>query len=530
MTTYRTASDIGDGPTAPGRGDQASLRRNSMTIGHIVFFVVAAAAPLTVVGSLFSVIVGIGNGNGIAGAFLLVSIVLLVFAVGYVAMSRHIVDAGDFYAFVSVGLGRPPGLGAAGLAIFAYTAIQLGLYGAFGYYAHAFFGAHLQLGLTWWAWAFIAMALCLMLGIRRIDLGAKVMGVLLIAETLSIVVVDVAIVIRGGGSGHFTFSPLSPSTTFSGAIGVAVMFCHASFVGFEGTAIYGEESQDPKKSVPRATYAAVLFLGIFYTITAWLVINAFGPGQAVAAAKDDPEGFFFNIGNRLVGGGMQTLLSLLIVTSMFAAIVAFHNNVARYFFALGRQGIIWSRLGRTHSKRQSPWVACCLQTAIAFIVVLGFALAHRDPFLDLFTWLTGIGAVGVILLQSTAGLAIIVFFRRRDLDRRVWNTLIAPILSLCGLLTLLYFAFRNFTTLVGAKGAIATTLLACVFGAFLIGLIAALYLRWKSPMTYQRLGARLQSDLSPETASDPLTTPSEAALFSEARASIDPAAAEPTVG
>ncbi|MDT0264597.1 APC family permease, partial [Jatrophihabitans lederbergiae] len=289
-----------------------------MSTGHIVFFVVAAAAPLTVVGSLFSVIVGIGNGDGIAGAFVLVAVILLVFAVGYVAMSRHIVDAGDFYAFVSVGLGRPPGLGAAGLAIFAYTAIQLGLYGAFGYYAHSFFGNHLHLALTWWAWAFIAMALCLVLGVRRIDLGAKVMGVLLIAETLSIVVVDVAIILHGGNGGNgghgFSFSPFSPSTTFSGAIGVAVMFCHASFVGFEGTAIYGEESHDPTKSVPRATYIAVLFMGFFYAITAWLVINAFGPGLAVKAAQDDPEGFFFTIGQRMVGNGMQTLLSLLIVT------------------------------------------------------------------------------------------------------------------------------------------------------------------------------------------------------------------------
>lgn len=488
-----TSLDATARPVPPEGG----LRRNSMSVGHIVFFVVAAAAPLTVVGSLFSVIIGIGNGDGIAGAFLLVAVVLLIFAVGYVAMSRHIVDAGDFYAFVSVGLGRPAGLGAAGLAIFAYTAIQLGLYGAFGYYANSFFGEHLGLHLSWWAWAFIAMALCLLLGVRRIDLGAKVMGVLLIAETVAIAVVDVAILIHGGGAsstGQLSLEPLSPSATFSGAIGVAVMFCHASFVGFEGTAIYGEESHNPKKSVPRATYIAVVFMGIFYTVTAWLVINAFGKGGATKAAKDDPEGFFFNIAHRMVGGGMQTTLSLLIVTSMFAAIVAFHNNVARYFFALGRQGLLWPALGRTHHKRQSPWVACCLQTAIAFVVVLGFALAKRDPFVDLFTWMTGIGAAGVIMLQSMAGLAIIVFFRRRDLDKRTWNTLIAPLLGFAGLCTLLYLAFKNLSALVGASGAIANTLLACVFGSFAIGFLTALYLRWRSPATYLRLGARLQHE------------------------------------
>jgi amino acid transporter len=465
-----------------------------MSVGHIVFFVVAAAAPLTVVGSLFSVIVGIGNGAGIAGAFFLVSVVLLVFAVGYTAMSRHIVDAGDFYAFVSVGLGRPPGLGAAGLAIFAYTAIQLGVIGAFGYYASAFVDRQLGVSLPWWAWSFVAIAGCLFLGVRRIDLGAKIMGVLLIAETISIVVVDIAIVSHGLNTGHdFTLDPLSPSTTFSGALGVAVMFCHASFIGFEGTAIYGEESKDPKTAVPRATYIAVAFMGVFYTLTAWLVINAFDAGGAVAAARQDPEGFFFNIGDNMVGNGTGTVLSLLIITSLFAAICAFHNNVARYFFALGRQRVLWHRLGETHTTRQSPTLACALQAAIAFVVVAGFAVAGRDPFVDLFTWMTGIGAVGIILVQSLAGLAIIAFFRRRpDLDSRVWNTLIAPILGFVGLMTLLFFAFKNIDTLVGASTGVKSGLLIFLFGSFTVGLVAALRWRATDHDQYLRLGAQLQ--------------------------------------
>lgn len=468
-----------------------------MGVGHIVFFVVAAAAPLTVVGSLFSVIVGIGNGDGIAGAFLLVSVVLLLFAVGYIAMSRYIVDAGDFYAFVSVGLGRPMGLGAAGLAIFAYTAIQLGVIGAVGYYASAFINDHFGLRLPWWFWAFVAIGLCVTLGVRRIDLGAKVMGVLLLVETLAILVVDVGIVVNGAHTGHsFTLQPLSPSATFSGSIGVAVMFCHASFIGFEGTAIYGEESKEPRKTVPRATYIAVGFLGVFYTITAWLVINAFPPGGAVKSAQANPENFFFNIGSRVIGNGMGTLLSLLIITSLFAAVCAFHNNVSRYFFALGRQGVLWHRLGETHPTRQSPAMACVAQASLAAVVVLGFALARRDPFADLFTWMTGIGAVAVILVQCMAGLAIIAFFRRHPYDRRLWNTLVAPILGFAGLLTLLFFAFKNLGALVGASGAIEIGLLMALGASFFVGLVAAVRWRSTSPAKYQRLGAQLQQEFA----------------------------------
>jgi len=63
------------------------------------------------------------------------------------------------------------------------------------------------------------------------------------------------------------------------------MFAHASFIGFEGTAIYGEEAKDPKRTVPRATYAAVIFMGVFYAVTAWLIINAVGADRAVEVAQ-----------------------------------------------------------------------------------------------------------------------------------------------------------------------------------------------------------------------------------------------------
>jgi len=126
-----------------------SLARNQIGVLGIVFFVVAAAAPLTVVVALFPVIIGSGNGIGIAGTFILVAAVLTLFAVGYVAMSRHITNTGAFYAYVTKGLGRPLGLGSASLAIFGYNAIQLGVIGGFGYYAAEFVKSHTDTAIPW---------------------------------------------------------------------------------------------------------------------------------------------------------------------------------------------------------------------------------------------------------------------------------------------------------------------------------------------------------------------------------------------
>ncbi|KMO83078.1 APC family permease [Mycolicibacterium chubuense] len=159
------------------------LARNQIGVLGIVFFVVAAAAPLTVVVALFPVIIGSGNGVGIAGAFVAVAIVLTIFAVGYVAMSKHITNAGAFYAFITRGLGRPMGLGSASLAIFAYNAIQLGVIGGFGYYAAEFTSRHTGFGVPWWVFSGLAMGASLFLGVRQIHAGARVLAVLLTLET-----------------------------------------------------------------------------------------------------------------------------------------------------------------------------------------------------------------------------------------------------------------------------------------------------------------------------------------------------------
>lgn len=464
------------------------LSKNSIGVAGIVFFVVAAAAPLTVVIALFPLIIGGGNGIGIAGAFLAVALVLLVFAVGYVAMSRHVTNAGAFYSYVTLGLGRPAGLGAGSLAIFGYNAIQLGLYGGIGYYSQQLVLDWTGVNAPWWLYSFIAMLLCLVLGINHIHSGARVLGVLLTLETAVVIALNVAILFNSETPlSDYSFEPFAPSTVFAGAVGVALMFAHASFIGFEGSAIYGEEARDPKRTVPRATYVAVIFMGVFYAITAWLVVNALGVDNAVAVAQDTSGSLIFVISDSVLPGAFTAAIHILIITSMFAALLTFHNNVARYLFSLARHGALPAALGSTHPRRQSPHIACVVQTVMVGVVVAVFALAGLDPYTTLFTWMTGIGAMAIILLQFVASVAIFVFFRRNDLDKRFWNTVLAPILGIAGLLPILYFALTGVDVLLGTGGWLAVLLVGMVFASLIGGTAWGFALRRFSPHAYARL-------------------------------------------
>ena len=122
---------------------------------------------------------------------------------------------------------------------------------------------------------------------------------------------------------------------------------------------------------------------------------------------------------------MADIATLLFCTSLFAASLSFHNAVSRYFFALGRAGVLPSVFGRTRGSG-APYVGSIAQTLIAASVVAIFALSDNDPVLELFTWLTNLGALGVIALLALASFAVVGYFSRHPHGETTWTSRIAP--------------------------------------------------------------------------------------------------------
>lgn len=220
----------------------SSLKKGRLGILGIVFFVVAASAPLVGMTGAVPVAMLVGNGAGVPGAYLAVGIILLVFSVGYTAMSNKMTNAGAFFAYVGKGLGTNMGVGSAFVSIVGYLTIQLAVYGFFGYIVGAQIGA-LGLDLPWYVWSLIAWVLVTGLSLLQVDVGAKVLGVLLILEVLSLVIVAIAILANGGPEGWNVGASFAPDAVLAGGIaggaGIAFAFAFASFIGFEATAIYG---------------------------------------------------------------------------------------------------------------------------------------------------------------------------------------------------------------------------------------------------------------------------------------------------
>ncbi|GAB2662267.1 APC family permease [Gordonia jinhuaensis] len=466
--------------------------KRSLSTAKIVFLVVAAAAPLVAMAGTVPLSIGIGNGVGVPGTYLIATVTLLLFAVGYAAMARIVTRGGGFYTYVAEGLGRPAAAAGAVFAMVAYNALVAALAGGVGY----FLTSGLGLPLPWWVCSLAGVALMAFLGYRRIDLSARLLMVLIIAEIVVLSVFDIAVMIELGGRA-FTWSSFSPHEIFSGAPGVALMFAFGSFFGFEAAALYAEESKDPARTVPRATYAAVLVIGGFYLFTSWMMIGAIGADRAREQAADHSGELFLDLSADKLGDIASALFGLMVITSVFASLLSAHNATSRYLLTMGRDGLLPSALGRTHPTYGSPYVASRAQAVLIAVVVAVFAVLGLDPYRQLVSVMSGLSTLGIILLQTLASVAIVVFFRRRR-DPRVFATIVAPVLACVGMALATYFLFANFDVLADSHNPV---MLSMPWVVLALGVIAALYvarLARTSPERYRRLGNAIDSSTSLE--------------------------------
>lgn len=463
-----------------------ALRSGALGTADIAFFVVSAAAPLTVMAGVAPLAILLG-GIGAPVGYLLAGITLAVFAVGFTTMSRHVRSGGAFYAYITRGLGPAAGVGAALLALIGYNGMEIGVYGLLGTAtqdtSHALLGAD----IPWLPVSLVGLLVIGYGGYRSIDFGAKLLGVLLVAETGILVLLAIGVLAKGGAHG-LSLASFTPGNVFVPGTAAVLAFAFAAFTGFESTVIYRREARDPDRTVPRATYLAVGFLGLFYAFVVWIAIQAFGDAEVVAAAGADPAGLFFSAITTYVGSWAADSMHVLIVTSVLASLLAFHNAINRYALALAEEGVLPKALGRVHPRHGSPYVAGAAQTVLGAVVVLAFAAAGADPYAQLLLWVNTPGMLGLLALQLLAAVAIFFYFRRVSHSEGTLRTVVAPVGAAALLATAIVLVITHLDLFTGASPTVNTVLAAVVPVVFLIGLELARRLRRRRPEIYARFG------------------------------------------
>ncbi|CAN5559740.1 APC family permease [soil metagenome] len=475
------------------RVDDAPRLRGNLGVPAITLMVVAAAAPLGVMAGGAPLAIGLGNGTGAAGTFALVAIAMLLFAVALAAMSRKITNSGAFYAYVGHGLGPATGMAAAAISWLTYTSIQFGICAFMGVNTSAVVTVFGGPDIPWWVFTLIGVAVIAVLGYNKIDLTAKVLGIALALEVLVVIIVDIVVLAHGGDHG-ISATGLTPSTIFPSASSFAIsaMLCGTAFIGFEATAVYRDEATDPDRTVPRATYLAIVFIGLFYCLSTWIISQGW-PAAELQDASLQGAPYLLGPAERWVGTLLSDGIQILVATSLFACALSLHNILARYNHVLGRSGVLHSSLGSVHPRHGSPHTASALTTVVTlvlFVVAFGFGL---DPVTEIFGWFAGLAALGFFTLLGLTCLSTVVFFARTATTEKPWQTRILPSVGFVALLGLVLVTFWYFPDLVGKEPGFAYSMALAVPVFAAVGAGAAVWLRRNRPERYANVVALTQN-------------------------------------
>lgn len=426
-----------------------ALAKDRLGAGSVASFALTAAAPIMVVGGVVTTGWSVTGTVAVSIAMLAMAAVLAVFCVGYVTMARHVANAGSLYTYVAHGFGPVPAVAAATVQLLAYGMMQCALYGIGGYQADAILGDLIGVHAPWWAWALGAWLVVTILGTRGVGVSSKILATAVAGELVIVAVVSVIDVAHPAG-GTVSLAALNPGELVASTLGVALAIAVTSFIGVEAAPVYSEESKKPKSTVLAATFLSLGLMTVVYVIGSWAMTVTVGPDNVVETATQlGPDMLLVPAAGHFGGTALVNIGHMLLLTSIGAGMVAYHNAFSRCAFALGREAVLPTVFGRTSPATGAPIAASLAQSACGLATIIVFAAAGWNPMNTLFFIVGTTGALGVFILMTAASGSVVGFFARDRRGEGVWSTHLLPAAATAAMLCCLYLIFDNYATLIG---------------------------------------------------------------------------------
>lgn len=485
--------------SAPVGAQGARLEKNVLSVWNCIALSVAVMGPVLAV-VLNAPAAGPSTGGAMPLAFLIALIVIIFVGNTVVQFSRVLPSAGSFYTYTARGLGGEAGFFTGWMFFGAYALLMPGLFTAVAAFAHDYVKTTFNAEIPWWIYAFVFMAIVLVLSVRSIKASVQVDLTLLTVEVIVFfILATIAIAKAGNGNTFNAFLPSSAPTGFSG-VGLGVVFGILSFIGFDAAAVLGEESRNPHRVIPFAVGGSVIGVGVFYVyvmygLTAGYHLN--DPTHMSAFLKDSTP--FVTLAHQYAPW-LEQIVDLCAIAGLFSAFLALQNTTVRVIFSMGREGALPKALGRVHERFHSPHIAIYTLTVFTVIVGLVGAAWLGPGATGLYGFTGTIGTVGVVLVYILCNIALIRYFSKRE-DRNILLHVVAPILGCLGLLYPLW-------VVVAPGQAYPYSLVPYIVGVYIIaGLVAYFYLRSRSPEKLAAFGSIV--------ADEPMTHAEEGGRFDD---------------
>lgn len=369
-------------------------------------------------------------GPAVIVSFVVAAFVCLLAAFSFAELSSTIPAAGSVYTFSYVAMGEVWAwavgwslilelLVAAALVARVWATYLVATVDGFGVDTPAWLVEHSQVdaGTNWVA--FGALVVLTVLVVTGTKLSARVLTVVVVAKVaviLFVIAVGARYVdtdnyrpfvpehVESGSGGESVLEMLLGSSGSFGVLGVfsAAAVIAFAYIGFDLIATSAEDAHDPRTSIPRSIMISLGLVTIMYVAMAAVLVGVrpyadLGTGAPVSdALAAAGAGWTVDV----VNVGAVLALTTVIMVVLIAQ--------SRVLFAMGRDGLLPSSLGRVTATFSAPSAAAALAGGAAAVLSMWSGLVDLEQLLV-------IGALSSFLVCS---IAVIVLRRTRpDLER-----------------------------------------------------------------------------------------------------------------
>ena len=373
----------------------------AMTLANKQLTTIDCIAQSLAVGPIFSAAALGGILAALSGGVSLFVVVLTtvgILGIGWIVseLAKRFSGSGTVYEAIAHTLGKPAGVFAAMMYHLAITALVAGIPIIGGINLKGFCADHLGFNPPWWVASVFIAALVFGFNVLGVQVSVKAQLSIIIASTIPFIILFLAVVINGGPN-HNSLSSLNPGNVApGGSVFKGVLFAILMFIGFEWSAALGEETANPKRSIPLAVLWTVGLCAAFYFITQY--------AASQYAAPDDPTiNIFLPIATDRVGSWLAVLIELALLLDIVAVGVGITAAASRGLFTVARDGLLPSPL-TTVNKRDVPIVATCTVLAAMIIVIIAAILKYADDAGSAFSMFLITSTIGGMLICLTYAL------------------------------------------------------------------------------------------------------------------------------
>ncbi len=336
---------------------------DAVRLGNKQLGTIDCVAQSLAVGPVFSAVLLGGILFSLSGGvspFVIVITFVGMLGIGWTVseFAKRYSGSGTVYEFIAHSLGRRAAVLAAGAYYFAVLALSgVGIPIVGGLLLRDFARSHWSINWPWIVWALILIAVIFTINTIGVQVSVKTQLVVIMLSLIPLVILFFAVVFDGSVSN--SLHSLNPgNVSAGGSVFKGLLFAILMYVGFELAAALGEETANPRRSIPRAVLATLGIVTVVYFATQYLL--------AVGATESATD--FIPMAQLYVGRWLSIWIEIALILDVIAVGIGFCLAGARGVFTLGRDGLLPKWFGGV-SRNEQPQSGNITVSAVGIVCV-----------------------------------------------------------------------------------------------------------------------------------------------------------------